>query len=74
MFEAKKNSAPREDVEQQLYEGASVYLSMLDDVARYPSASINIKKVEITFRLLQAAVGCCDIHILGWFGQYVGFR
>jgi hypothetical protein len=36
LFEAKRSSQPLEDAEQQMHEGASVYLGMLDDLARDP--------------------------------------
>jgi hypothetical protein len=36
IIEAKKASVPLDDAERQLYEGASIYLAMLDDLARDP--------------------------------------
>ncbi|KAF2678996.1 hypothetical protein K458DRAFT_394405 [Lentithecium fluviatile CBS 122367] len=38
LFEAKRDSEPLEDAERQLHEGASVYLAMLDDLARDPKS------------------------------------
>jgi hypothetical protein len=38
LFEAKKASQPLDDAERQLCEGASIYLAMLDDLARDPKS------------------------------------
>jgi len=38
IFEAKKSTVPLVDAEDQLHEGTSVYLGMLDDLARDPNA------------------------------------
>jgi hypothetical protein len=46
IFEAKKASVPLEDAELQLYEGASIYLAILDDLARDPKSPDRYQEIK----------------------------
>jgi hypothetical protein len=77
IYEAKKSSAPLKDAERQLYEGASIYLAMLDDLARDPKSPDRYQEGGANGPQLfgfASSGGMLWIYtIFGWYGDYVRF-
>lgn len=78
IFEAKKASQPLDDAERQLYEGASVYLAMLDDLARDPKSPDKYQEGGSNGPQLFGFASSGHLFwiytVFGWFrGDYVRF-
>ena len=75
LFEAKKTSAPLEDAERQLCEGASIYLAMLDDLARDPKSPDRYQEGGGSgpqlFGFASSGPMLWIYTIFDWFGNYV---
>ncbi|KAF1952880.1 hypothetical protein CC80DRAFT_596299 [Byssothecium circinans] len=75
IFEAKKTSEPLQDAERQLYEGASIYLGMLDDLARDPKSPDKYQEGAAgkpqLFGFASSGRILWIYTIFGWCGDYI---